>query len=1061
MNNNLLIGASSIINSIAVPSNVTGTISSRPQTLSSIVDLDLADPGILHWAVHPTATTQRTKAQILAGTGALNFGSFQTYVSGVHSVQAVNLSANTAYRTHYYIVRTSDSAESDADLTAEFTTYDQINAVNGVPFYLDGKDNTTKDDVAKTWTNKALFGGSFGQTIVDEQPDFSNANFVTFDNGDALVGGEIAVSNQGFNIWFCIDRDLTGADDYVIGGSNQLRNIQILVRNTTCLFQIKGATGATFSISLGVGVRLIRISFDGLVYRLFDETLTQFTPLVAPTVINSPYVFDKIGAAETVGQRMGGDIYAIAVYNGTEAATITYIQNKLQAKFVDNTETETTNAINTINSELFMLGGDSMAVGRDGLSNLTGGNTALNRLYPRSRYYHPSDGYVTYNPNTLYANENAADHFGPELALLNALETQSTVYGICLKFAIGGSFLDDTGAVTDWRSDLADESYFKAVRAWNSGVQFTNERLFSISKTKLILRLLTNDAVDVTASGNAGTNVDNIVTAFRNDVLANIEVLMFEITSGTNLVTVNNQLSVRDRNSGNAASIPGFEYSTASNGLTLIDGVHENADGLVVVGEAAYQWFKIDFFNLQAYVTQFSNAFTWNWGIAENLKDSGGTMSIDDGEGAHSIEPTNGGVVLPFTGTTTHTPIPNARLSQPPTYLADYGGVWHSNNSNQRYNVVLPQTSTTATRVTVFRGGSTNPQEAWYAAVTGGLHCAADGASYQRLELGVTGGTLANTPDGVGYYDGLGNNGDSLDLLVDVLVKDGTSISLYRNGTLLHSGLISNDTVSVHHEGSNGHRENMLTLFSATIIGTALSAPQVTELMTEAEKDYTVGTLQSGIPQPKYTLTYDDATEEVVLAWTVANHTIPHDLRFQGFGYGSGGSADLNNTVLLTGPDAEITIVNNTNASGTQRIPSQNITEFRVNEIGFTADPGTNRCTVTSIGGSEVFGENEDIAVYNEGGALPEPLVANTRYFIEDLQLAGASLAVGDTFLLSSTSGGGNVIDITTAGTGTQFIRRRSLVHYMWGVAAIYNEGTQQSIEVQRTLGGIVRDNID
>lgn len=57
---------------------------------------------------------------------------------------------------------------------------------------------------------------------------------------------------------------------------------------------------------------------------------------------------------------------------------------------------------------------------------------------------------------------------------------------------------------------------------------------------------------------------------------------------------------------------------------------------------------------------------------------------------------------------------------------------------------------------------------------------------------------------------------------------------------------------------------------------------------------------------------------------------------------------------------------------------------------------------------------NDAVRFSNSGGALPAPLVANTDYYIQSVVSAGV-------YTLAATVGGG-VIDLTTAGTGLNFL---------------------------------------
>lgn len=81
-----------------------------------------------------------------------------------------------------------------------------------------------------------------------------------------------------------------------------------------------------------------------------------------------------------------------------------------------------------------------------------------------------------------------------------------------------------------------------------------------------------------------------------------------------------------------------------------------------------------------------------------------------------------------------------------------------------------------------------------------------------------------------------------------------------------------------------------------------------------------------------------------------------------------------------------------------------------------TADPATDALTVT---GAIPYQVDDPVEFANYGGALPAPLVANTKYFVKT-----ASAGV---YTLAATVGGAT-LDLTTAGTGRTLFAPRALV---------------------------------
>lgn len=124
--------------------------------------------------------------------------------------------------------------------------------------------------------------------------------------------------------------------------------------------------------------------------------------------------------------------------------------------------------------------------------------------------------------------------------------------------------------------------------------------------------------------------------------------------------------------------------------------------------------------------------------------------------------------------------------------------------------------------------------------------------------------------------------------------------------------------------------------------------------------------------------------------------------------------------VTGVGTDAEVRDVMLGGQLGEKTIlSSANKTEWGVRAL-FTADSATDIFTSPML----LLADGHSLRVRNTGGALPAPLVVGTSYFVRDF-LAG-------TFKLAATLGGA-AINITTNGTGTNYVYRTHLRIYQLG----------------------------
>ncbi len=108
----------------------------------------------------------------------------------------------------------------------------------------------------------------------------------------------------------------------------------------------------------------------------------------------------------------------------------------------------------------------------------------------------------------------------------------------------------------------------------------------------------------------------------------------------------------------------------------------------------------------------------------------------------------------------------------------------------------------------------------------------------------------------------------------------------------------------------------------------------------------------------------------------------------------------------------------------------------------FTADAGTDTLTSTAHG----WINDERLFVYNSGGALPSGLSAETRYWVVN--------KATDTFQLSATQGGA-AIDITDAGSGTQYATKSVYAMFVAFGATAFRIGFDDATNAKGAAVGI------
>lgn len=94
----------------------------------------------------------------------------------------------------------------------------------------------------------------------------------------------------------------------------------------------------------------------------------------------------------------------------------------------------------------------------------------------------------------------------------------------------------------------------------------------------------------------------------------------------------------------------------------------------------------------------------------------------------------------------------------------------------------------------------------------------------------------------------------------------------------------------------------------------------------------------------------------------------------------------------------------------------------------FTADATTNLLTCNSHG----VKQDDQIVVANSGGALPTGLAAATRYY---------AVQIGPNYFALASTVGGQPIDITGAGTGTNTFYIVGSVQYVFGSSSVSTAG--------------------
>lgn len=489
------------------------------------------------------------------------------------------------------------STQTTGELSMVSDTIDYITDVKGVTAYMDANDTSTIDETSDfVWSDVSNVGMMFSQSNASYKPvnNIAVNQSLTFERGDYLESDTpIILDANGWSVYFAFYKNagthiiISSSDYKTLGTAGQINFIKI---NDTSMQYNVGGSGSGIIYTFSIGWHLVELRYVPGTMQMYDNGVAAGA--AKAVTFASHLRFNRIGS-DSATEGVSGYVRNLTVYNGTNTTYQDLISTFLQAKFIG--QTITTNTRRTLykkSANIISLIGDSNAVGRAVISALTS-----NYQYVLGEQV---GGYIWdnfgtslrvrtdfYDPNIRYAGENTIDEFGIESSLFYWSLQAGKYIGIC-KAAIGGTYLGNTGAATDWNR-AAGESFKLLVWGSLAIKQFMKSQLFECELNHMIIMLGYNDTTDAGLTAAWSANMAQFKTDIR-DCLNNtiLKIRTHNIQNGDGKDTINNA------NIALAEADENHSHSTFTDGMTLLDGVHYNADSLVKIGKNDFDtWFNL------------------------------------------------------------------------------------------------------------------------------------------------------------------------------------------------------------------------------------------------------------------------------------------------------------------------------------------------------------------------------------------------------------------------------------------------------------------------------------
>jgi hypothetical protein len=498
-----------------------------------------------------------------------------------------------------------ENTETTGVLTLSSETIDFIPDLKGIAVYMDANDSTTvNEDTDFVWSDKSGITMDFSQSTAGLKPinDISTNQALNFTvSGQYLESDNpYMLSPDGFSLFFAFYKN---AEDHVVCSSSDYQSLgksgainYIMFRGTAVLVNIVGGTGPSFTYTTPTAqYNLMEIEFtSGNTWKLYDYPAgvrTLRDTKTAAVTRSTQLRFDRIGWS-LGSQGLVGRLRNVTLYNGTDATDLAAIGSFLYDKFI--AQTFVSNSHRTrYNPEikLFALWGDSNASGRDQTTDLTtpyeyilgdqtGGYIWDNRgtsFWVRS---------AVYNPATQYNDEVNPTDFGMEASMLYWILQNNAFAGVC-KLGDGGSNLGATAGADDWiRAQL--ENFNTATFAFFQTEQYFKSQRYTADLQHIIFVIGYNDTVDPTLTAAFSANMSGFKTDMRSVLRkSNLKFRTHNIQNGAGKTTINNaQIAL-------AAGDANHSHSTYTDGMVLFDGVHYDADSLVLIGKDDFDnWYS-------------------------------------------------------------------------------------------------------------------------------------------------------------------------------------------------------------------------------------------------------------------------------------------------------------------------------------------------------------------------------------------------------------------------------------------------------------------------------------
>jgi hypothetical protein len=448
-------------------------------------------------------------------------------------------------------------------------------------------------------TDKSNSEIKFNQSVVANQAT-KQSDGLLFVAGDHMIADRpVWLNKTGFSIFICLTRTVNSDD--IILSTDTINSITqwsslsyMMIRTTTVNFATHGGSGGVFSYAVGTDKTILEFRYTGVGTNCELYANNVLAASVAFGAI--PLYFTTIGL-NNASQAFDGVLHALCVFNSTDATRRAAVYNRMVSKYM--TATTPTNTFRPLFLPYvfgFEVEGQSNAGGRYATSTISTKYNKFTGSIPGAFIFPNADTDIIlktpYSPDDPHSGENSANHFGIENSILRLLR-DNYGRGYVFKFAKGGTSLGTTARSDDWAKSL-NETYKECYYFQHGGIQLMRGKLVNLIVLIQIWLQGEEDAVDLTNSAAYQVNFTARISDYKADSFQPmLQFLFYKLRSSAYKDTVNSGvIAMADIDTN-------LKYSSFTDGMTLVDGVHYSADSLILMGVDTFEYYLKNLINYQ------------------------------------------------------------------------------------------------------------------------------------------------------------------------------------------------------------------------------------------------------------------------------------------------------------------------------------------------------------------------------------------------------------------------------------------------------------------------------